>query len=210
VNSDARLLLEVRSAGQENNMPGKQAQMLTPRILNRMLAHVRGSPTPNRDRVIVLLSAKAGLRACEIARLDWSMVLDARGEVGSVLTIEDRIAKKRGGRRIPLHPELRRALRRLAGETGAVGPVILSQRDTHMRPNSIVNWFVTLFKALGIEGCSSHSGRRTFITGAARHLGRTGGSLRDIQLLAGHKSIETTQGYIEGDTRSQRKLIALI
>jgi integrase/recombinase XerD len=191
-------------------MPGKQAQMLTPRILNRMLAHVRGSPTPHRDRVIVLLSAKAGLRACEIARLDWSMVLDARREVASVLTIEDRIAKKRGGRRIPLHPDLRRALRRLAREAGAVGPVILSQRGTHMRPNSIVNWFVTLFKALGIEGCSSHSGRRTFITGAARHLGRTGGSLRDIQLLAGHQSIETTQGYIEGDTRSQRKLIALI
>src|SRR4051794_33539230 len=101
-------------------MPGKQAQMLTPRILNRMLAHMRGSPTPHRDRVMVLLSAKAGLRACEIARLDWSMVLDARGEVGPVLTIEDRIAKKRGGRRIPLHPDLRRALKRLKDKTGGV------------------------------------------------------------------------------------------
>jgi integrase len=160
--------------------------------------------------VIVLLSAKAGLRACEIARLDWSMVLDARGEVGSVLTIEDRIAKKRGGRRIPLHPELRRALRRLARETGTVGPLIPSQRGGHMRPNSIVNWFVALFKALEIDGCSSHSGRRTFITGAARNVGRTGGSLRDVQLLAGHQSIDTTQGYIEGDTNTQRRLIALI
>src|SRR5947199_10775483 len=109
-------------------MPGTQAQMLTPRILNRMLLHVRGSPTLHRDRVIVLLSAKAGLRACEIARLDWSMVLDARGEVGSVLSIEDRIAKKRGGRRIPLHTDLRRALQRLKGNNGGVGPVIPSQR----------------------------------------------------------------------------------
>jgi len=79
-----------------------------------------------------------------------------------------------------------------------------------MRPNSVVNWFVALFKALGIGGCSSHSGRRTFITGAARNISRTGGSLRDVQLLAGHQSIDTTQAYIEGDTNSQRKLIALI
>jgi integrase/recombinase XerD len=193
-------------------MPGKQAQMLTPRILNRMLAHVRGSPTPHRDRAIVLLSAKAGLRACEIARLDWSMVLDARGEVATVLTIEDRIAKKRGGRRIPLHPDLRRALQRLKceAEGGGIGAVIPSQRGGHMRANSIVNWFVSLFNELDLEGCSSHSGRRTFITGAARNVGRTGGSLRDVQLLAGHQSIETTQRYIEGDTNTQRKLVALI
>lgn len=191
-------------------MPGKQAQMLTPRILTRMLAHVRGSPTPKRDRVIVLLSVKAGLRACEIARLDWSMVLDAHGDVAQVLTIEDRIAKKRAGRRIPLHPELRQALRRLARGTGTAGPVIPSQRGGHMRPNSIVNWFVALFKELELDGCSSHSGRRAFITGAARNVGRTGGSLRDVQLLAGHQSIETTQLYIEGDTNSQRKLVALI
>jgi integrase/recombinase XerD len=191
-------------------MAGKQAQMLTPRILNRMLAHVRGSPTRHRDRVIILLSAKAGLRACEISGLDWAMVLDARSEVGTVLSIEDRIAKKRGGRRIPVHPDLRQALQRLKAETGGIGPVVLSQRGGHMRANSIVNWFVVLFKELGLDGCSSHSGRRAFITGATRNVGRTGGSLRDVQLLAGHQSIETTQRYIEGDTDTQRKLIALI
>jgi hypothetical protein len=47
-----------------------------------------------------------------------------------------------------------------------------------MRPNSIVNWFVALFKELELDGCSLHSGRRAFITGAARNVGRTGGSLR--------------------------------
>ena len=79
-----------------------------------------------------------------------------------------------------------------------------------MRSNSIVNWFVTLFDELGLQGCSSHSGRRSFITAAARALPRTGGSLRDVQLLAGHRSIQTTQGYIDGDTVSQRRIIALI
>ena len=79
-----------------------------------------------------------------------------------------------------------------------------------MRPKSIVNWFIALFASLELEGCSSHSGRRSFITAAARNAHRTGCSLRDVQLLAGHKSIQMTQGYIDGDTRGQRRLVALL
>jgi integrase len=70
--------------------------------------------------------------------------------------------------------------------------------------------FVTMFADLGVEGCSSHSGRRTFITTAARNVHRVGCSLRDVQLLAGHSSIETTQAYIDGDTNGQRKLVSLL
>lgn len=79
-----------------------------------------------------------------------------------------------------------------------------------MRPNSIVNWFVQLFAELGLDGCSSHSGRRTFITAAARNAHRAGCSLRDVQLLAGRRSIETTQRYIDGDTQGHRKLVSLL
>src|SRR5271168_4084702 len=77
--------------------------------------------------------------------------------------------------------------------------------------SSVVNWFVALFKALGFEGCSSHSGRRSFITVAARNIHRSGCSLRDVRdVLADHRSIETTESYIDGDTWAQRKLIALL
>ena len=79
-----------------------------------------------------------------------------------------------------------------------------------MTPMSIVVWFNRAYYALGFEGCSSHSGRRTFITRAARVVHKAGGSLRDVQLLAGHRSIQTTQRYIDGDTDAQRKLVALI
>ena len=75
---------------------------------------------------------------------------------------------------------------------------------------SIVNWFAVAFRAIGVAGCSSHSGRRTFITRAARFVHKAGGSLRDVQLLAGHQSIVTTQRYIDGDTDAQRRLVALI
>jgi len=79
-----------------------------------------------------------------------------------------------------------------------------------MTPVSIVNWFAIAYRAVGLEGCSSHSGRRTFITRAARLVHKAGGSLRDVQLLAGHRSIQTTQRYIDGDTDAQRKLVSMI
>ena len=67
-----------------------------------------------------------------------------------------------------------------------------------MRPNSIVNWFVELFTELASRDVPGASGRRTFITIAARDLHRAGCSLRDVQLLAGHCSIGLTQRYIDG------------
>ncbi len=175
-----------------------------------MLRHVSHSSFPARDRAMILLSVKAGLRACEIAGLDWSMVLDAQGRVSGTIHVRDVIAKKRGGRRIPMHPDLRRALEKLALTVEPDGPVIRSYRGSHLKANSIVNWFVALFKELGYEGCSSHSGRRSFITVAARNIHRSGCSLRDVQLLAGHRSIETTERYIDGDTCAQRRLVAYV
>ena len=79
-----------------------------------------------------------------------------------------------------------------------------------MRPISIVMWFRVAYRRLGLDGCSSHSGRRTFITNAARLVHKAGGSLRDVQVLAGHSSIQTTQRYIDGDSDAQRKLVSLI
>jgi integrase len=193
-------------------MPGRQAKLIASAVLRRMLRHVQQrSHDPARDRVMILLSVRAGLRAAEIAQLRWSMVLDARGRIGDTLGVTDQIAKKRRGRNIPVHPQLRAALHALMSQTGERdGPVITSARGGAMQPNSIVNWFVALFAALQMEGCSSHSGRRTFITQAARNVHRAGCSLRDVQLLAGHRSIETTQRYIDGHTDGQRKLIGLL
>jgi integrase len=193
-------------------MPGRQAKLISAVVLNRMLAYVqRQSRTPSRDRVMILLSVRAGLRAAEIAKITWSMVLDANGRVGDMMIITDHIAKKRGGRQIPIHAELRAALTELWRLTViADGPIVRSLRGGAMKPNSIVNWFVALFAALAVDGCSSHSGRRTFITQAARNVHRAGCSLRDVQLLAGHRSIETTQLYIDGHTDGQRRLIGLL
>ena len=97
------------------------------------------------------------------------MVLDATGKVGQTIELEDRIAKKKSGRRIPIHPELRKALVTLQrNRSNIFGPVAKSRKGGAMRPNSIVCWFKLLYQEIAFDGCSSHSGRRTFITLAAR------------------------------------------
>jgi len=191
-------------------MAGKQAKILSAQALNGLLAYAAQTRNPCRNKVMVLLSAKAGLRAGEIAKLTWAMVLDASGRVGDAIELHDKAAKKGSGRSIPIHPQLRNALGTWAVHSPGDSFVVGSQRGGPMTPLSIVVWFNRAFAKLGLRGCSSHSGRRTFITRAARLVHKAGGSLRDVQLLAGHRSIQTTQGYIDGDSDCQRRLVALI
>jgi integrase/recombinase XerD len=189
---------------------GKQAKVLSEDGLEDLLVYASATRHPLRNRVLVLLSAKAGLRAGEIANLTWDMVVGPNGAVGTAIELRDHAAKKRSGRLIPLHKDLRDALVSWRGIAAGQGPVVLSERGRAMTPLSIVVWFDRAYETIGLEGCSSHSGRRTFITRAARLAHKAGGSLRDVQLLAGHRSIQTTQRYIDGDTDAQRKLVSLI
>ena len=191
-------------------MAGKQAKILHDQQINDLLVFASTTRNPLRNKLIVLLSVKAGLRAGEIAGLTWDMVLDPTGEVGQAIELHDCIAKKNSGRRIPINPTLQVALTAWSLLTGGQERVIRSERGDAMTPASVVNWFALAYRAVGLAGCSSHSGRRTFITRAARLVHKAGGSLRDVQLLAGHRSIQTTQRYIDGDTDVQRKLVAMI
>ena len=191
-------------------MLGKQAKTLSAVGLADLLTFVDTSRHPIRNRVIVLLSAKAGLRAGEIANLTWDMVVDAAGQIGNVIALRDHAAKKGSGRLIPMHSDLAEALSAWRQVSAGSGHVVRSERGGPMTALSIVVWFNRAYQYLGLDGCSSHSGRRTFITRAARLVHAAGGSLRDVQLLAGHRSIQTTKRYIDGDTDAQRKLVSMI
>jgi integrase/recombinase XerD len=191
-------------------MAGKQAKILSDEHLKALLNFTRQTRYPARNRAIVLLSTKAGLRAGEIAKLTWAMVLDPDGNVGDTIELQDRAAKKRSGRRIPMHPDLRVALTKLRKLRMPEGPIIRSERHGAMQRGSIVHWFAVVYDKLELAGCSSHSGRRTFITKAAKAIHKSGGSLRDVQLLAGHRALTTTQRYIEGDSDAQRRVVSMI
>lgn len=193
---------------------GKQAKVLTEKQVRAVLVELGNRRYPLRDRVMFLLSLKSGLRAHEIASITWSMVLNAEGDIADVIALENRAAKGKSGRIIPMHPDLRAALGALQLSRGEKAdphlPVIFSERDRGLSAGAVAVWFFRLYRDLGMVGCSSHSGRRTFITRAARKISEVGGSLRDIQQLVGHASLNTTARYIEGDQDAQRKVVALI
>jgi integrase len=190
-------------------MAGRHAKILSPADVNDLPLYASCTRNPLRNRVLVLLSAKAGLRASEIANLTWDMVVNANGRIGGLIELRDHAAKKCSGRSIPVHPDVAEALAAWRQVAPSSEYVIASERGGPMTALSIVVWFNRAFKNIGLKG-SSHSGRRTFVTRAARIVHKAGGSLRDVQLLAGHRSILTTQRYIDGDSDAQRKLVAMI
>ena len=191
---------------------GTPAKVLAPGEVRRLQARAGRGRHALRNGVIVMLSFNAGLRACEIAGLDWGMVLAPEGRVAQWLMIANGIAKNGSGRRVPMHRELRAALEQLHRRNGRplTGAVVRSQKGGHMTPRSVVNWFKATYDQLGLRGCSSHSGRRTFITRSARLVSKAGGCLRDVQELAGHRAITTTERYIEGDRDAQRRLVRML
>ena len=180
-----------------------------------MLGYLETTRYPHQDRVMLLLSMKAGLRAKEMAALTWAMITDAEGQIAEALQLQNRASKgTTGGRTIPLHPDLQDALTALqTAREDAPRPeqaVLFSERGGGLSPATVRLWFHRLYTALKMDGCSSHAGCRTFITRAARKVSQVGGSLRDVQELAGHTSLAMTQRYIEGDTEAKRKLVALL
>ena len=195
---------------------GKQAKILSDKQQNLTMAHLETTRYPLRNKIIFLLSFKEGLRAKEISKLAWGMVCNSDGKIADVINLSNNASKgKYSGRIIPLHKELKILLGELLAEKqkdeyfSLDKPIITTERGEHTTPQVIVNFFYNLYKTIGFNGCSSHSGRRTFITNAAKHISLVGGTLNDVRLLAGHSSLATTQLYIAYDTEAQRKIVEM-
>jgi len=170
-----------------------------------------------RNVTIFLLSVKCGLRAKEISRLQWNMILDSDGNMSDFIQLPNSAAKGKSGRIIPLNKEVKETLislfdasKNLYAFNTKTSFVVRTERSPFTTSQSIVNMFSSWYKKLGLIGCSSHSGRRTFITETAKKISLVNGSLKDIQMMVGHSSLQTTQRYIESDSEAQRKVVNLI
>lgn len=190
----------------------KQAKILSVAQERAVLAYLAQTQFPLRNKVAFLLSIKAGLRAKEIASLSWRMVTDSDGNVGDCIHLTNAAAKGHGGGIIPIAQVLKDALRALriaSPRPLRETPLLQSRFGKAMSAQAVVNMFWHWYSDLDLQGCSSHSGRRTFITRAARNISRVGGSMRDVQELARHRSLATTQKYIEVDSDAMRKVVDL-
>ena len=190
---------------------GKQAKILTEKQIKAALAYISANRRyPKRDRVLFLLSYHS-LRAKECAELTLSMVTDAEGNVADVISLDNSASKGKSGRIIPMSTTLKDAITEYLKERGtAPGTLVQSERGQGFSAASIAEWFHRLYSAMGYEGASSHSGRRSFITNAAKKIPLCGGSLLDVMALAGHKHLSTTHKYIEQDSEAQKKVVSMI
>lgn len=188
-------------------MSMKKANTLTGGQFKEMLTKVKTGRHGDRDSVMLLLSFKCGLRSCEIARLKWSDVTTATGDLldaGSWINLGHHITKgNKPDTRVLMHPELHAALLDLRqSSSNQVWLMYAPQGATGvMTPANVTVYLHQLYKKLGYIGCSSHTGRRSFITELARVCNTHGCSIKDVQELARHSDIRTTEAYIEPSSR---------
>lgn len=193
----------------------KRAKTFDEKQFKRLLQHIDdNSPMPVRDRLVVALSFKAGLRVSEIAKIKLSAMTDVEGNIGKVIHIFSDVGKKKRMRDIPMNPFIRECLKAFREKYPTAEFVAISSQPwrwtlargeeipknavfKQMSPEALKTHYLTLLKQFGYQGASTHSGRRTFGTELARRANMHHCSLRDVQQLMGHARLETTEHYIE-------------
>jgi integrase len=130
---------------------------------------------------------------------------NSEGNITGQLRLTNEASKgENGGRKIDLAKSLKAALVALREDLDGVSgntPIIGGT------PGAMRVWFHRRYADMGFAGCSSHSGRRTAITKWARNITTAGGSLKDVQEMAGHAALSTTQGYIDENKNAKRRVV---
>ena len=174
-----------------------QARILTKQEYKRMLAIVDSNKHSERNRAVVFLSFYAGLRACEIASLRLHDVVNDENKVKTQLVLEKYMTKGNERQRVMLNSVLRKELQKYVDSVCCTfsrnDAFIKSQKGSAFSPLTMSQLFARLYKQAAIEGASSHSGRRQFITTLAEKQV----NVRVIQALARHKSLNTTMLYVD-------------
>ena len=173
----------------------KQAQVLSERDVKRVLAAIARRSYSSRDRAMFQLSYLAGMRVGEIAALKVSDVMDENGVIRNHIRLNKYQTKGHEARTVLLNAAVQEELRVYSRTLTRNGdaPLFVSKCGKQMSANSLVQVFGRFYRLAGLSNASSHSGRRSFLTGLAHK----GVNVRVLAELAGHKNISTTQRYIE-------------
>ena len=190
----------------------KQAKTLTQQELRRVLDYVATRKHSARNRALLMTTHLSGMRVGEVASLRNSDVLDAEGNIRSEIRLSAEQTKGSEAKVVFVNDRLCKELEQYINlfEKSAINPAqkfFYSQKRTSdgFTANTLTQFFHYLYKRAGIDGASSHSGRRTFIT----NLASKGVGVRVLMSLAGHKNISTTQAYIDVNDDMKRKAVEL-
>lgn len=187
-----------------------QAKTLKIAELEYVLKSVSGGRYSSRDRAMVLLSFWSGMRVGEIAAIKIGDVLSTDGQIKDEIRLKPEQTKGKRGRTVMIGSRLSQELAIYVITIpikNLNSPLFFSQKSNgSFNPNALAQKFRRMFESAGIDGATSHSGRRTFIT----QLASKGIGVRVLQSLAGHRSIATTQLYIDVNDEMKRQAVNMI
>lgn len=192
---------------ESGNMP--QARTLTSKELRRVLDHIATRPHAARNRAMLLLTHWAGCRVGEVAALSVRDVQHADGSVRTEIRLDATQTKGRHARVVFVSERLRKELAAYLKAMGQCQPeaaLFRTQKRAGFSANTLCQTLNAIYRSAGLDGATSHSGRRSFIT----TLATKGVGVRVLASLAGHRSIATTQRYIDVNDEMKRAAVELV
>ncbi len=188
-----------------------QAKTLSTAEIEQLLNYINTRKYAARNRSMVLLTHWAGLRIGEVAGLRWSDVTHSDGQIKDEIRLLPDMTKGRHARTVFVSAKLREALGAYAAQARCVDrscAFFASQKSMRagFNANSLSQTFALLYEGAGLEGASSHSGRRTFLT----TLANKGTAIHILKTLAGHRSIQTTAAYLYSSPNQLRAAVELV
>ncbi len=188
-----------------------QAKTLTTAEIDCLLAHVNTRKYAARNRSMMLLTHWAGLRIGEVACLRWCDVTNSDGQIKDEIRLLPDMTKGRHARTVFVSAKLKTELQDYADQAKCVErsyPFFASQKSIKagFSANSLAQTFALLYEGAGLEGASSHSGRRTFLT----NLANKGTAIHILKTLAGHRSISTTAAYLYSSPSQLKAAVELV
>lgn len=187
-----------------------QAKVLSGKELRRVLDHVATRPHAARNRAIILLTHWAAMRIGEVAALRMGHVVGRDGSIKTEIRLDASRTKGGHPRTVYINDKLRKELaayvKSLDDRPTCDAPLFSTQKLTAFSANSLCQAVNLIYARAGMEGATSHSGRRTLITTLAQR----GVGVRVLAAIAGHRDIRVTQAYIDVNESMMRAAVELV
>ena len=188
----------------------KQAKTLNQNEIHKVLGYTATRKHSTRNRCLLYTTFLSGMRVGEVATLRYSDVVNVDGTIKNEIRLSAQNTKTNEARTVFVNDKLRKEFEKYIAVYKPSNPTVKffysQKRDScGFSPNTLTQFFHYLYKRAGVDGASSHSGRRTFIT----NLATQGVGVRVLMSLAGHKNISTTQCYIDVNDDMKRKAVEL-